>query len=143
MDKAACKTSFSTEYTEEYTAGDTCAKDAMSHDPLEDILQGPNRERDQRMHGPGRIQSIRSNKHYSQIAVVHDASASLGMANPTELTSAHLDELVALARRHKNRGRIFWIADHESPSLRDGEDHQGVRVNIRIKGGCHTTLATP
>ena len=30
---------------------------------------------------------------------------------------------------------IFWFADDESPSLRDGEEHQGVRVNVRIKGG--------
>ena len=67
-------------------------------------------------------------------------NASLGCrANPTELTSAHLDELVALARRHKNRDRVLWFADDESSSLCDGQEHQGVRVNIRIKGGCQTT----
>ena len=109
MDPAACKTSFTREHTEEYT---------------ESIKSG-----------------LWSKKHYSQVAVqVNDASASLGCtANPTELTSAHLDELVALARRHKNRDRTLWIADDESLSLCDGEDHQGVRVNIRVKGGCHTT----
>ena len=110
-------------------------KTAMSHDPLEDILQEPIvKEIKECMDQAGSSQSgLWSNKHYSQVAVrVYDS-------NPTELTSAHLDELVALARRHKNRDRTLWIADDESPSLCDGEDHQGVRVNIRIKGGCHTT----
>ena len=115
----------------------------MSHDSLEDTLQEPIvKEIKKCMDQAGSSQSgLWSNKRWLQVAVrVYDSSASLGCrANPTELTSAHLDAFVALARRHKNRDRSLWIADDESPSLRDGENHQGVRVNIRIKGGSHTT----
>ena len=110
----------------------------MSHNPLEDILQEPIvKEIKACMDQAGSSQSgLWAGKNYPQVAVrVHYASASFGR-------SAHLDELVALARRHKNHDRIFWVADEESPSLCDGEDHQGVRVNIRIKGGCHTTYVS-
>ena len=56
-------------------------KTAMSHDPLEDILQEPIvKEIKGCMDQAGSSQSgLWSNKHYSQIAVrVYDSSASLG-----------------------------------------------------------------
>ena len=85
----------------------------MARNPLDDILQEPV------------VKEI--NECMDQAGSSQDANASFGRrANPTELTGAHLDELVALARRRKNPDRIFWVADDESPSLCDGEDHQVV-----------------
>ena len=55
-------------------------------------------------------------------------------ANLTQVSSAHLDELAALARRCNNRDRIYWLPDENEPELCDGEEFAGVRIKIRIRG---------
>lgn len=75
------------------------------------------------------------------VARPHDADKPLGCrVNPSELMEGHSDELVSLARQRGNRDRMFWLPDPNSEDLCDSGDFPGVRVNVRIRGGCYTSL---
>lgn len=81
----------------------------MNHDPREEVMEEPFvRELKECVDLPGPNHSSEwSGMHCPQVLVLarpHDAALLFQQrTNPTELTPAHFDELVALARHHKSQ----------------------------------------